>query len=1357
MARECPNKKDGDSGDTSWKKGKNAVKRFKARECKANMQAKRMKKPPPPSMEDDGRWVRLNSVLEVPYCPDTGADQNIIPQAIVDELQALQPQLQVLKLAAPFVGTACNQMPFEASSYVDLTLRIQTAAGPVKVPGKRRCYVVNDGDEFLVSNHTLKTIGIDIDRLLEQVARLQVDEDGDDLEEVGGDCEELPQRSAVRTATMKAALPVAKNEVEGALHGMIDGAVDNGFPMEHVKYLWDVLSKHDIWRIKFDGSDPPAKVKPLKVTPKDGKHNLLEERFLKLFAQELLDAGVIKSNQQSEWCSPVNPVLKPDGSKSLKSADKWSDDDVLKNYRLTNDYRVVNSLTELKAGTMPFQATILQNLRGKKAMGVFDLPKCFWQFPLHPDSWDMLSFMLNGCVYTPDRVMQGHVDSALYVQSTNEECYKDLLYKNMLIWIDDIFVYADTVEEYVDALESYFDRVAQYGFELSPSKTKLFTDQVKWCGRIISGDSVKQDPERIEHLCKGKKKRIASGVQLELTDGEKLAFDAVKSKLRSSVELSHPRDDATMCFFTDASDHGWSIVKAWSVIEKEAYPIARACEKLNYMLMRPTGFKMYCDHNNLIHVFAPGEEWKAHTRGKLMRWAAIIGGYRYEIIHIDGIHNLWADMMSRWGQPTPSLATKRVKIRRGHGWSKKVKTKVPPPEQPKLRPLDKDFVWPCVVDICHAQDQHGNDKPKRATVVDGLCQVDERLWIPSAANDLIQRIMKAWSVIEKEAYPIARACEKLNYMLMRPTGFKMYCDHNNLIHVFAPGEEWKAHTRGKLMRWAAIIGGYRYEIIHIDGIHNLWADMMSRWGQPTPSLATKRVKIRRGHGWSKKVKTKVPPPEQPKLRPLDKDFVWPCVVDICHAQDQHGNDKPKRATVVDGLCQVDERLWIPSAANDLIQRIMVAAHCGSAGHRGHAALVATIRRQFYVDHLADRASEFLRGCLLCPRVKGGRVVHQPYAPRRHAKERNEGIHFDYLYMGEAFSGAKYVLVLKDDLTHYCELIACDGPTSQVCVDALVDWTKRFGMPRVWVSDQGTHFKNVAMKALAHKFKVHHDLTLAYCPWRNGTVERMNRDILQVMRVMLREYQLAEQEWGYLLPVVQANLNQTPAASLASKSPMELLTALNPATPLDVVVVGMNKELRESDWTVKDIPKNLDMLRASLQVMHKEVLDKNAMRAAKATKATEKYEQCNVSEGDYVLWSRLLVTWTGPYRVKEVGEFSVVLEHLVTHELREAHASRVKLYAEDSFEVTEEILEHISEQGIMLKVKSIAGHKFVPDVKVFMLEVLWEGFEDIESSWEPLQKLIHECPAVVKNYVEGVKTASEGDALRKAMKRAKAKN
>ena len=53
---------------------------------------------------------------------------------------------------------------------------------------------------------------------------------------------------------------------------------------------------------------------------------------------------------------------------------------------------------------------------------------------------------------------------------------------------------------------------------------------------------------------------IASGIAIELTTEEKAAFDAVKSKMRTAVDLSHPRADATLCLFTDASDRGWSII-----------------------------------------------------------------------------------------------------------------------------------------------------------------------------------------------------------------------------------------------------------------------------------------------------------------------------------------------------------------------------------------------------------------------------------------------------------------------------------------------------------------------------------------------------------------------------------------------------------------------------------------------------------------------------------------------------------------------------------------------------------------------------------------------------------------------------
>jgi hypothetical protein len=58
---------------------------------------------------------------------------------------------------------------------------------------------------------------------------------------------------------------------------------------------------------------------------------------------------------------------------------------------------------------------------------------------------------------------------------------------------------------------------------------------------------------------------------------------------------------------------------------------------------------MYCDHRNLVHIFAPDEDVKKHIRGRLLRWAARIMSYRYTIEHIGGEDNLWADLVSRWG------------------------------------------------------------------------------------------------------------------------------------------------------------------------------------------------------------------------------------------------------------------------------------------------------------------------------------------------------------------------------------------------------------------------------------------------------------------------------------------------------------------------------------------------------------------------------------------------------------------------------------------------------------------------------------------------------------------------------------
>lgn len=138
--------------------------------------------------------------------------------------------------------------------------------------------------------------------------------------------------------------------------------------------------------------------------------------------------------------------------------------------------------------------------------------------------------------------------------------------------------------------------------------------------------------------------------------GEIAAFENVKEMLASSATLDFPDDSATTCLFCDASDYGWALIVTqvanydmkvpitsqqhhlvqclsgtfiasqlnWTVVEKEAFPIAAACDKLDYLLLRPQGFRLYCDHRNLIHIFAPDQNVKKHVRGKLLRWSPLI-------------------------------------------------------------------------------------------------------------------------------------------------------------------------------------------------------------------------------------------------------------------------------------------------------------------------------------------------------------------------------------------------------------------------------------------------------------------------------------------------------------------------------------------------------------------------------------------------------------------------------------------------------------------------------------------------------------------------------------------------------------
>ncbi|OWZ00404.1 hypothetical protein PHMEG_00028408 [Phytophthora megakarya] len=136
------------------------------------------------------------------------------------------------------------------------------------------------------------------------------------------------------------------------------------------------------------------------------------------------------------------------------------------------------------------------------------------------------------------------------------------------------------------------------------------------------------------------------------------------------------------------------------------------------------------------------------------------------------------------------------------------------------------------------------------------------------------------------------------------------------------------------------------------------------------------------------------------------------------------------------MLRIKGKVWIPQSARELLQRLMIIVHCGANGHRGMHVMETHLRRVFAVDNLSKTVRVFCQQCLLCLHVKGGATIPRPFSETHFTFERNTTLHWDFLTLGESFGTSRYVLVMKDEATHFVELVRCSGPTSEVAAAAI---------------------------------------------------------------------------------------------------------------------------------------------------------------------------------------------------------------------------------------------------------------------------------------------------------------------------------
>jgi hypothetical protein len=607
-----------------------------------------------------------------------------------------------------------------------------------------------------------------------------------------------------------------------------------------------------------------------------------------------------------------------------------------------------------------------------------------------------------------------------------------------------------------------------------------------------------------------------------------------------------------------------------------------------------------------------------------------------------------------------------------------------------------------------------------------------------------------WSIVEKEGYAVVDALSKLDYLLMNDKPFRLYVDHKNLLQIFSPSSVSKPVAQ-KLQRWALEIQKFNYQIQYIKGEDNVWSDLMTRWGA---SPLTESVMVR-----TLSCRTSTSIPAEYRVRPLQrKEFVWPSTDEIRILQNEFfGVDIDTNG---EGLYLTKTgKVRIPLEARDLRTRLCIIAHAGgNCGHLGYQAACSKLSQYFYWPNMSKDMRELCNSCLHCIPTRGGMRIPRPLGEAVHGQKPNQVVHLDWLYIMPAEKDGKHNfqwnLIMRDDLSGYIRVTPAAVPDSIITVDALMDWRASSRTPDILVTDMASYFTSAVMKEFTLRCNMRHHFTVAYGHYSNGSIEVINRHYLALIRALISELHWDKADWPWLNKNIEHTINHRPQARLGKNAPITVFTGQPPDNPLDEIFSRVrNDKLQYKVIPLDTLLRDVKQLEDSLAQMHKRiVITSEDQRRKNRIQPRIHRREPNFIVGDFVLVGdpdpvrrpgrKLFLLWKGPFRVTDVkNNYIFEVENIIDNTKRVVHGDRVRFFADDQLNITEEIKDQFTYDNASYEVEQFRDCRLNTDTHQVEFLVDWKGFSQTESTWEPLQNLWKDVPALVQRYHKSLKLSS----------------
>ena len=284
--------------------------------------------------------------------------------------------------------------------------------------------------------------------------------------------------------------------------------------------------------------------------------------------KELMNARVIR-RCKSPWNAPLVIVGKKDGS-----------------IRMCVDYRGLNAITEKESFPMPNTRFLLDCLADARIFSSIDLGQAYYQVDLAPEAQEVTAFSTREGQFCFNRLPFGLSTAPATFQRLMHTLLDGMLFKGVVVYLDDILVYGKDQYEHDERLEKIFKKIQKAGLKINPEKCEFNTTELLFLGHTINEKGIQTNKKKVKEIEEAKipkcSKQLRSFLGLTnyyrrfIKDYAKIAeplyaatsgcekeivwtkecddsFKTLKKRLCEAPILDYPREGREFILDTDAS------------------------------------------------------------------------------------------------------------------------------------------------------------------------------------------------------------------------------------------------------------------------------------------------------------------------------------------------------------------------------------------------------------------------------------------------------------------------------------------------------------------------------------------------------------------------------------------------------------------------------------------------------------------------------------------------------------------------------------------------------------------------------------------------------------------------------------